>query len=462
MINANSDVKTSYDDSTKSILLRMAVLQEEARAQASAAKTAYSTASKVAGQTSGFYATTKGETLDELKGSYQASKKNLFNLSTVLNNLKKAQENIDNFMTASATARGDSQNRSSSSSSADKYKQNVEKQIKILKHKLEMDLISQEEYYNALAALEKKYYLDSAAHRKKYEEEIWALDAEIFEGRRQLFEDWLSDQELIADKYSDAGLVVSQRSVYDDMLKQISKQIDAAYAYGLTEADDYVQELRKKAASLHKTVLSLIQDTYDTFISYVDNFDLWDKFDFSKVDVLKKKLKEIDQLYKDGLLSWKEYVEAHNKVAKSLYDTQKSALEEIVDDRRPIQFTAVQHRSLQELCRQCRQSDQLRFRSGCQKSWRRRNRVRFSRFDDWPERRDTASQRDMILRRTYGTKQTEPRRRSALFRPCCLSRAAGSQSDGGSLSAYRSDTGRPRREARRTTPVMGWFSQFGA
>lgn len=331
LINANSDVKASYDDSTKSILLRMAVLQEESQAQLGAAKSAYQNAQKPSNAKSGFFPAYKDGSVEEMGKAYKSAQKNYVDLTKVLNNLKKAQENIDNFMAASATAWGDSQKSSSSSSSADKYKQNVEKQIKILKHKLEMDLISQEEYYNALAALEKKYYLDSAAHRKKYEEEIWALDAEIFEGRRQLFEDWLSDQELIADKYGDAGLVVSQRSVYDDMLKQISKQIDAAYAYGLTEADDYVQELRKKAASLHKTVLSLIQDTYDTFISYVDDFDLWDKFDFSKVDVLKKKLKEIDQLYKDGLLSWKEYVEAHNKVAKSLYDTQKSALEEIVD-----------------------------------------------------------------------------------------------------------------------------------
>ncbi|MDD6530600.1 MAG: phage tail tape measure protein [Prevotella copri] len=216
-------------------------------------------------------------------------------------------------------------------SSSDKYKQNVEKEIKILQHKREMDLITDEEYYNQLEAIENKYYKDSAAHREKYKEEIWDLDQEIFNGRRDILSDWISDQEKIAEGFNLGGDLNSQKKVYEDILNEVEKMIDSAIKYGLDENSDYVQELRDQYHKTCQDILSMVQDSYDSFKSYADDFEMWDSFDFTKIEFLEKNLEEIKKLYQEGTLGWKEYVEAYNEVAKEIYDTKKESIETIID-----------------------------------------------------------------------------------------------------------------------------------
>lgn len=218
-----------------------------------------------------------------------------------------------------------------SKSGSDAYKQNVEKEIKILQHKREMDLITDEEYYNQLEAIENKYYKDSAAHREKYKEEIWDLDQEIFNGRRDILSDWISDQEKIAEGFNLGGDLNSQKKVYEEILNEVEKMIDSAIKYGLDENSDYVQELRDQYHKTCQDILSMVQDAYDSFKSYADDFEMWDSFDFTKIEFLEKNLEEIKKLYQEGTLGWKEYVEAYNEVAKELYDTKKESIETIID-----------------------------------------------------------------------------------------------------------------------------------
>lgn len=217
------------------------------------------------------------------------------------------------------------------SSGTDKYKQDVEKRIKIEQHKREMDKITDEEYYNRIEAIENKYYKDSAAHRKTYEEEIWDLDQEIFNGRREILSDWISDQEKIAEGFKLGGDLNSQKKVYEEILNEVEKMIDSAIKYGLDENSDYVQELRDQYHKTCQDILSMVQDAYDSFKSYADDFEMWDSFDFTKIEFLEKNLEEIKKLYQEGTLGWKEYVEAYNEVAKEIYDTKKESIETIID-----------------------------------------------------------------------------------------------------------------------------------
>lgn len=217
------------------------------------------------------------------------------------------------------------------SSGTDKYKQEVEKLIKIEQHKREMDKITDEEYYNRIEAIENKYYKDSAAHRKTYEEEIWDLDQEIFNGRREILSDWISDQEKIAEGFNLGGDLNSQKKVYEDILNEVEKMIDSAIKYGLDENSDYVQELRDQYHKTCQDILSMVQDAYDSFKSYADDFEMWNSFDFTKIEFLEKNLEDIKKLYQEGMLGWKDYVEAYNEVAKELYDTKKESIETIID-----------------------------------------------------------------------------------------------------------------------------------
>lgn len=274
----------------------------------------------------------------------------------------------------------------SSPSSNDAYKTSVQEKIDLLKHQLQMEQITAEQYYDGLEAIEKKYYKDSKAHMTKYASEIRSIDEELFSGRRQLAESWLQTQEKLASKEAAAGNYAGQQKTLGTMLDKVKQMISDAYAYGLTEASDYVQTLQDKLSSLQDDLLSAVQNPFEKYISYMDDFDLWDdiavdsepvkkmasslqdvskilgtipvekaadamqKFasgtddatksmkgliselgKLSKLDTLKLQLQAIDQQYQAGLLSWDKYVDAHNKVAKSIYDTQRNSLQTILD-----------------------------------------------------------------------------------------------------------------------------------
>jgi TP901 family phage tail tape measure protein len=274
----------------------------------------------------------------------------------------------------------------SSSSSNDAYKTSVQEKIDLLKHQLQMEQITAEQYYDGLEAIEKKYYKDSKAHMTKYASEIRSIDEELFSGRRQLAESWLQAQEKLASKEAAAGNYAGQQNTLSAMLDKVKQIISDAYAYGLTEASDYVQTLHDKLSSLQDDLLSAVQSPFEKYISYMDDFDLWDdiavdsepvkkmanslqdvskilgtipvekaadamqKFaggtddatksmkgliselgKLSKLDTLKLQLQAIDHQYQAGLLSWDKYVDAHNKVAKSIYDTQRNSLQTILD-----------------------------------------------------------------------------------------------------------------------------------
>lgn len=248
----------------------------------------------------------------------------------------------------------------SSKSGTDTYKKSIQDKIDALKHQLQMEQITSEQYYDSLEAIEKKYYKDSKAHMTTYASEIRSIDEELFSGRRQLAEDWLSYQEKLSSRAAAGGDYAGQQKLIEGMMEKVKKMISDAFAYGLTEASDYVMELRDKLSSLQDDMLSAVQSPYEKYISYMDDFDLWDDIaktgdafssmagsidqassavaklskqlrGLSKLDVLKQQLKDIDQLYKDGKLSWEKYVDAHNNVAKDIYDTQKDSLQTILD-----------------------------------------------------------------------------------------------------------------------------------
>lgn len=219
----------------------------------------------------------------------------------------------------------------STKTSTDAWKEKASQEIAALKHLREIEKITNQQYYDGLEAIENKYYKNSAANQAKYADEIRSIDEELFNGRRQLNEDWLNDQQVLAERAAASGDTVGQKQIMESMLQRVEEMIDAAHRYGLDESSDYVQELRSKLSDLQNDILDAIKDTFDEFISYMDDFDLWKGFDFSKLDVLKRKLQDVIDLYDEGQLSWDAYVSARNEIAKEMYDTQRDSLETILD-----------------------------------------------------------------------------------------------------------------------------------
>lgn len=248
----------------------------------------------------------------------------------ILRNLKSAKTNKDqiqsllNSYTKTKTAEGD-----------DKHKESAELQLRKLKHQFEMNEISAEQYYDGLQNILNAYYKDSVEHQKKYAEEIMDLEEEIYNGRKELLDDWINDQNKAAERFARAGNVTDQLAVYKGIIAKVQSAIDQAYADGLDANSDYVQELESQLQSAADNILELTKSVFDDFISYADDFNRWDNIgedlDISKIEMLRAKLKSIQKLLDDGTISWEDYLDAYNEAAKSLYDTQKESIETIID-----------------------------------------------------------------------------------------------------------------------------------
>lgn len=142
---------------------------------------------------------------------------------------------------------------------------------------------------------------------------------------------WFSDMEFKVSLKIDAGDIEGSQEMYKQMIERVNEELSKAYKDGLTINDDWVQELIQKLQEYNKALSDLVIEEYDKIISYNDDFDVWNKVSYSKLDVLADKLKKINDLYLEGILSYKDWYDLYMDTAKEIYDYQKDALEELLD-----------------------------------------------------------------------------------------------------------------------------------
>ena len=217
-------------------------------------------------------------------------------------------------------------------SSADKFKQALEKQLKILKHQLEMEKITYEQYYAGVAKIRDAY---QAKNPTKYQEEIWDLEKEIFKGRLTTFEDFINDYNTIAENQMADGKIVAARTAYDQILDETKRMIDWGVSYGLSENGEFMQKVRKQWRDTCKAIMDQIKSVYDDYESYADTFDLWGsgagKVGFTKTDFYEKWLKDTKEAYDKGLLLYKDYVTQYNQIAGKLFNTRRDSIDTIIN-----------------------------------------------------------------------------------------------------------------------------------
>lgn len=220
--------------------------------------------------------------------------------------------------------------KSSSGSSTDTFKQGLEKQLKILKHQLEMEKITYEQYYAGVAKIRDQY---KQKNPTKYQEEIWDLEKEIFQGRLTTFEDFVNDYNTIAENQFNNGQVLAARTTYDQILDETKKMIDWGVSYGLSENGDFMQKVRKQWKDTCQAIMDMINQVYDEYESYLDTFDLWGsgKSGITQSAYYEQWLKELKEAYQKGLMEYEDYVTKHNEIAGKLYDTRKSSIDEIIN-----------------------------------------------------------------------------------------------------------------------------------
>lgn len=241
-------------------------------------------------------------------------------------------ENIKSGNSYKKSKKSKSKKASSQKDELDKIREAAEAEIATLKYKLHMELITQKQYYDGLTAILNKYYKGKA----DFLEEERDLEMELFDLKKEIAEDWIADQaHLINIIDYNKGMDEQMIPMYKKIIDYIAGLGKEARARGLDDTSDYVQSLSKlwmeyndKMKKLQKDIFDYQMDLYDQYIEVRNHLNSWGSD--NEVATLKRKLTEIEQAYKNHILTLDEYVKLRNSTILGIYDVEQAALKEIL------------------------------------------------------------------------------------------------------------------------------------
>ena len=155
---------------------------------------------------------------------------------------------------------GDTTNRTSKAGAkaakdtADAYKEAFESEKKVLEHMHEMGEISDEEFYEALLALNEKYFGEASGNHEKYLEEYRKNEEAVYKGLVSAYKDKVKKQKDAAIKAIDKVIDATKKQkdaalkAVDDQINALKKQKDAA----LKAIDAEIKTLEKAKDARHK------------------------------------------------------------------------------------------------------------------------------------------------------------------------------------------------------------------
>lgn len=225
----------------------------------------------------------------------------------------------------------------SSSSSTKKEETWFERQYKDHRHARAMDKESEKAYLDWL----------KKAYQKAYDEGIISLDdyykyqEEVYKGLHDLFKDSLSDKEFEIAALEKQGDQAAQiYNIYQQLIGDVNNEIQNAYSQGLTDNDDYVQQLYKllwgykeKADKIYADLADDAQDSLDDLIKY-------------RMKMLKKELEDEKKSYNDRLSAFSDFI---NKQKDLLSDAaaEEDYLTEQAEKRKAVSDLEAQIAQLQ-------------------------------------------------------------------------------------------------------------------
>lgn len=217
--------------------------------------------------------------------------------------------------------------KSSAAKSAEKETETwFERQLKDHQHLVAMEQETEAEY---LAWLNKAY-------KQAYKEGIIELDdyykyqEEIYEGLRDLFMDSLGDVEHeISMRENYEGEEKKIISLYKGLMSDVEKEIAKARAQGLTDEDDYIQELQEKwqdyanaIKDIREEIKEAAKDALDEMIDY-------------RVDMLKQEIEDEKDALDKKLDNLKEFYDKQKEMLQDKYDEEKY-LEDQAEKRKSV------------------------------------------------------------------------------------------------------------------------------
>jgi hypothetical protein len=247
-----------------------------------------------------------------------------------LENMQKmvGQLNYSNFQTkySGGSSKSSSKSSSSSSSSDDPRLKAWNEMLAVKKHQLEMDQITEEQYYAWLEANYKK----QLNNQKKYAEEWRKYEEEIYKWKKQKrLDDW---NEAVDLKKHELEMGKIDEGEYYAWLAENYKKY-------LNDKTKYAEEWRKNEEAIHKFEEQQAKDSQDALEDLIDlRVDMLKQEKNNEKDVLKERQDNVKDFYDKQRDLLKEHYdqidkeEERREKRKKVTDIQAELLELEADD----------------------------------------------------------------------------------------------------------------------------------
>lgn len=201
-----------------------------------------------------------------------------------------------------------------------------ERQLKDHQHLVAMEQETEADYLNWLNKAYKQAYSEGIIELDDY----YKYSEEVFEGLRDLFKDGLSDVEHeISMRENYKGEEKKIISLYQGLIKDVEKEIANARAQGLTDEDDYIQELQDKWQDYTNSVKEIREEIEDAAKDALD-----DLIDY-RVDMLKQEIEDEKDALDEKLDNLKEFYDKQKEMLQDKYDEEKY-LEDQAEKRKSV------------------------------------------------------------------------------------------------------------------------------
>ena len=288
---------TNYITGNAALMDSLAKLSGSYEGVAQAAMTA-AQAQELSAQISAASAKDKTATENVMKG-----------LDTKLKLIQSTKNAISagNFASVSKKTSKSGSSSKSSKSSKDELKEQFQVEYDLLKHNLEMETITEKEYYDGVQALNEKYF----AGKEEYLDEYRKYEEEVYKGLKSYYKSYCDDMMDYYDKKLDAS-----KMSYKEYCDSVSKMLADMHNSGKISDKDWYDYT--------KTMLEKQKDAYDRALSAITRrlqkeIDAWQ----AKIDVLN------DQ--NDALNDQKDNYDKILSAVSNVYDKEIGRLNEQKD-----------------------------------------------------------------------------------------------------------------------------------
>ena len=257
--------------------------------------------------------------------TYSQTKKILGNNKN-LKRIPAFSTGIGNFSYRGSIGAGSLWSNVASSSNSSAGGSDFESLYKYHQHLLKMEQESQKDYLNWL----NKAYKDAYARGEIELDDYYKYQEEIFDLIRELVQDNLDDAEHYIDMLGHYdGNEKQIIAIYKDLMSAIEKEIASARAAGLTDNDEYLQNLQTQWWSYYDEITDIQDKIADNAKDAVE--DLVDL----RVKMIKQDLKNEKDALKEKKSALKDFYDAQKEMLQDQYD-EEEYLDEQAEKRKAV------------------------------------------------------------------------------------------------------------------------------